>query len=740
MMDFTGQQLGNYRLVRTLGKGGFADVYLGEHIYLHTYAAIKVLHAQLTEDTMNGFLTEAQTIGRLRHPNIIRVLDFGVQNSTPYLVMDYAPKGTLRQLHPKGSRLSLPTIVHYVKQVAEALNYAHMEKFIHRDIKPENMLLGPNNEILLSDFGIATMAQSSRYQMTQDVVGTVAYMAPEQIQGKPRPVSDEYALGIVIYEWLTGSCPFHGSFTEIASQHVFANVPPLSEKLPTLSSDVEQVVMMALSKDPQKRFATLRAFANAFEQACGRASTGLLPLDATFVPQTGTGSSITPVLSESELKTFLSPHTPHPSQPLHTINAEQTRITGQEPVALSAVEAGTMLPSPAAPPTPKGTRRYSRRVLLGGLAGLVVIGGGAVAWFEVSQNHLFAQSPTPTPSIHHNPTATPGSTPSPTPSPTATATPRPTPTPQPTPTSPPQPTPTSPPVPSPALLTYSGPSSMYTVAWSPNGTWIASAGDGGTIQVWASSSKSLLNEFNGGSAKVYSVAWSPNGSRLASGHSDGSVQVWDISSGNRVFYQKGHSKNVNSVSWSSDGAYVVSGSGDSTAKVWNISANSLVYTYRGHSTYINSVAWSHNGTYVASAGGGGDVQVWTVTNAQLVYTYTGHSDVILSAVWSPDDSRIASGSQDRTVQVWGATNGNRFVTYRGHSDYVLSVAWAPNSTLIASGSSDKTAQVWGATSGSRFRYYTGHTDQVESICWSPDSSEVASASDDWTVQLWKATG
>src|SRR5437588_8991984 len=112
------------------------------------------------------------------------------------------------------------------------------------------MLLGPINEFMFSDLGIATMAHSSRYQLTQDVVGTVAYMAPEQIQGKPRPVSDEYALGIAIYEWLTGSCPFQGSFTEIATQHVFAQPEPLHEKLPTISHDVEQVIMMALAKDP----------------------------------------------------------------------------------------------------------------------------------------------------------------------------------------------------------------------------------------------------------------------------------------------------------------------------------------------------------------------------------------------------------------------------------------------------------------------------------------------------------
>ncbi len=181
--------------------------------------------------------------------------------------MQLAANGTLRTRHPRGTRLPLETLAPYVKQVADALHYAHEEKLIHRDLKPENMLLGKRGEVLLSDFGIATVAQSSRYQGTQEVAGTVAYMAPEQVQGKPRPASDQYSLGIVVYEWLCGERPFHGSFTEIATQHVLAPPPPLREKLPDLSPAVEQAVMIALAKDPKERFASVVAFANALEQA-----------------------------------------------------------------------------------------------------------------------------------------------------------------------------------------------------------------------------------------------------------------------------------------------------------------------------------------------------------------------------------------------------------------------------------------------------------------------------------------
>src|SRR5690349_23837442 len=148
-----GQLLGNYRLVQLLGKGGFAEVFLGEHVHLGTQAAVKVLHAQLTGGDVEGFRQEARMIARLVHPHIVRVLDFGVDHDLPFLVMDYAPSGTLRQRYPRGTRLPLIEVVNYTGQVTEALQYAHDQRLIHRDIKPENMLLGRNGEVLLSDFG-----------------------------------------------------------------------------------------------------------------------------------------------------------------------------------------------------------------------------------------------------------------------------------------------------------------------------------------------------------------------------------------------------------------------------------------------------------------------------------------------------------------------------------------------------------------------------------------------------------
>ena len=274
MPDRVGQQLGNYRLLRLLGRGGFAQVYLGEHVYLRRRTAIKVLHTSLEDEDVNKFLAEAQTLGHLTHPNIVQVFDFAVEQGTPFLAMDYAPRGTLRQRHPRGTCLSLATTVTYVKQVAAALQYAHNHQVIHRDVKPENMLLGQDQQVLLSDFGISLLSPSPEQLSTQEMAGTLPYMAPEQIRGKPGFASDQYALGIVVYEWLCGGRPFEGPHWQVAYQQVSDLPPHLREKDPSLPQAVEDVVLKALAKDPKDRYASVQLFAQALELA-----SGMNPLD-----------------------------------------------------------------------------------------------------------------------------------------------------------------------------------------------------------------------------------------------------------------------------------------------------------------------------------------------------------------------------------------------------------------------------------------------------------------------------
>lgn len=335
-----GQEFGNYRLTSLLGRGGFAEVYLGEHVYLKTQAAIKVLQTLLEQEEQERFYEEARTVAHLQHEHIVRVLEFGLNDgSVPYLVMEYAPNGTLRERFPRGIAVPIEQILPPLKQVVAALNYAHNENLVHRDIKPENMLLGTHDEVLLSDFGIALMISGSRRQGPQDVAGTITYMAPEQLLGHPTKASDQYALGVVVYEWLTGERLFSGSFIEIATQHMLKSPPSLqSHGIPVA---VEQVVFKALAKKPEQRFATVQDFADALEAAAHGQTYKVEPADLPSPSPANTGSALVDGISSSTTRKFQ--------------------------------------PDPPFTPLPPGRQRSSSRILKIGLLALVlllIIGGG----------------------------------------------------------------------------------------------------------------------------------------------------------------------------------------------------------------------------------------------------------------------------------------------------------------------------------------------------------------------------
>ncbi len=660
MVDRVGQRLGNYRLVRLLGRGGFAQVYLGEHLRLGTQAAIKLLSTHLADNEMEQFLGEARTIARLEHPHIIRILDFDVAQDTPFLVMSYAPNGTLRQRYPKGTRLPLGSIIIYLKQAASALQYAHDAKLIHRDIKPENLLLGGHDEILLSDFGIAVVVQSSRSQSKQDISGTVTYMAPEQIQGKPRPASDQYALGVIVYEWLSGYHPFHGTTAEIATQHLHADPPILREQVPGIPPAIEAVVHKALEKDPHRRFTCVQEFATVFEQTC-----------QDFRP--------TPT-------TMLSGPTSR--------FASATLAHGQAPLYASFTQADSEFQPPQ--PTKRGIPRRALLFSAIGVLGLAGTTGGLALW-------ALSQKPRM------------GST----------------------------------------LVIYTGHlGPVATVAWSPNGTHIASGSQDQTVQVWIATSGVHPFIYRGHTTNINAVAWSPprTSQRIASASGNSffggehSVQVWNAVTGARILTYTGHAQPVHTVAWSPDGKRIASGSEDKSVQVWDASSGSLGLSYSGHTALVSSVEWSPDGKRIASASADTTVQVWDAHTASLIFSLA-HTSTVNAVGWSPDGTRIASASGnfflggEHSVQVWDAATGGHLLTYRGHTTPISTIAWSPDGKRIASASAslEKTVQIWDTTSGTTIYTYGGHTLGVNAVAWSPDGQLIASASNDGTVRVWRAS-
>lgn len=263
-----GKTLGKYKIVEELGQGGMATVYLGYQEDVSRHVAVKVLppHPGQSTQFVERFRLEARTIARLQHPHILPLYDYGVQDDILYLVTPYIEGGTLRDRIETGP-LPLAEINHTLQQLASALDYAHKNGVIHRDIKPGNVLVSAEGNASLADFGIVRMVEGgSGLTATDGVIGTPAYMSPEQGQGLPVDTrSDIYSLGVVVYEMLSGELPYAAETPmQILLKHISEPLPSIHERVDGLPAAMEMVLLQALSKDPEARYQTAGEFASNF--------------------------------------------------------------------------------------------------------------------------------------------------------------------------------------------------------------------------------------------------------------------------------------------------------------------------------------------------------------------------------------------------------------------------------------------------------------------------------------------
>jgi len=764
MNNRIGQQFGHYQLVQLLGQGGFADVYLGVHIHLQTPAAVKIMHNRLTEEEVAQFRTEAQNLANLRHPHIVRILDFGLEETIPFLVMDYAPNGTLRKKHPPGSRLSLTTVISYVRQMASALSFAHEHRLIHCDVKPENMLLGSNGELLLSDFGIAAVAHSTTTQKTQEIAGTVAYMAPEQLQGRPRVESDQYALGIVVYEWLCGKRPFQGNYIQIATQHQSIPPPPLRDTVPSLPPAFERVVMRALEKDPKKRFAGIESFTAAMAAAVPAAtspaaaaagSTLLAYRDhfggANVVAWSPDGSRIATSGDDRTVQIW----NPRTDATLLTYEGHCPPPTSREMLAASSSNhhrpfAIAVAWSPDGKCIASGSwdtihvwdattgadiqayhgHRGQIAVIAWSPDGTLIASGGrdeVQVWdpttgsslHEPVTHHHYVKCLSWSPDSKRIASTDTGAK---------------------------------------VVIVWEArtgevvfkrgctPHRAYQsglVLWSPDGRLIAS-GNQHTLEIWDAATLAPVL-YCGQSPSRERAAWSPDSSRFALvGHRD--VEVWHIGTANRTCTYAGHSSPVQSVTWSPDGNTIASASAGEVS-LWNAATGETLCVYHPHRSFADSLAWSPDGgRLVSGSSESGWVHVWDARTGTTLASCLGYH-----AAWSPDGTRMAVVSpRADQVQVRDADTWEIISTYRGHAggypDGVYALDWSPDSQYLVSTSIENNqAHIWDANTGacvSMFSSQAGKTPfvqfgRIRSIAWSPDGQRIVFSAEQ-TVQVWDA--
>jgi serine/threonine protein kinase/ligand-binding sensor domain-containing protein len=309
MGDLAGQNLGPYRILEQVGAGGMATVYKAYHAAMDRYVAIKVLPQHLARDPnfRARFQREARTIARLEHRYILPVHDVGEADDIPYFVMRYTDGGDLNGLIASKS-LSISRAATIISQVAEALAYAHRQGIIHRDIKPANILISREGDPLLSDFGIAKIYEDT-LQLTSEgmMVGTPTYMAPEQLQGQPVDArTDIYALGVVLYQAVTGEPPFVAETPlAVMLMHIHNPLRPPRKLNPALPEPIERVILRAMAKDPKDRFQTAGEMAEALREALSGLSRPTAVLSAPLVAPDTPAPSTLPV----------TPDTPAPLRP-----------------------------------------------------------------------------------------------------------------------------------------------------------------------------------------------------------------------------------------------------------------------------------------------------------------------------------------------------------------------------------------------------------------------------------------
>ena len=783
MSKRVGQLLGNYRLIRQLGKGGFGKVYLGEHVYLKTQAAIKVLldnPESINSDAFRAsFLQEAQRIAQLKHPHILRILDFGMHEElNPFLVLEYAVNGTLLQRHTRGIQVGLTTVIAYVKQLAQALQYAHTARLIHRDVKPANVLLSEQETLLLSDFGIATIAHHTSTMKTQGYVGTPAYMAPEQLRGKPVTASDQYALAVMVYEWLCGQLPYVGDPISVGMQHLIMPVPSLRALNVTLSPQVEFVVQTALAKDPRQRFANIMDFADALALAKEAKNTffSTLPMTAIndielqkqFLPATAPlSNSLPPTLlvpkllsskqpvqpiqtawdllqddDERHLFLFTSSFPETASIPLWLVElamgrdeqddgSKRLKQACQHLQELSLFEEVTdekirlhpqkwafgrqmMQTTGDMAPVEEAIQRLLRTFTE---LDFLEQRAQEIGYYEIEKQLRVVRAYLNMPGMEDQMRQV-------------------------------------------AQVKRWLDRESYLLSnkdWWP-GTlsnlfyqqlynrsveagiplmmgrepdrWIRQRG-----QVDAED-QSLLRIFAYSLHLVSSVAFSPSGQYVLTGLFDNTARLWDVGCGRELRRFEGHTNWVLSVAFSPDGRLILTGSADETARIWDTESGRELRRLVGHADWVNSVAFSPNGRLALTGSSDTTARLWEVSSGRGLRRLEGHMDRVFSVAFSPDGRLSLTGSADETARLWELSSGHELWRLKGHTSQVHSVAFSSDGRLALTGSHDKTARLWEISSGHELRKLEGHMDWVNSVAFSPNGQLALTGSSDTTARLW----
>ncbi len=825
-------QIGRFEIRRALGGGGFGVVYLAYDPALCREVALKIPRAGVLADPdcLTRFQREARAAAGLDHPNLASVYEAGQLGPVCYIALAYCPGQNLAEwLNQRPKPVACVQAAQLLLTLAQAIHYAHQHGVLHRDLKPSNVLLTPiaqserpNQSSSLTDakssavwlpdaesgfiprvtdFGLAKFAAGDQAQtQTGAILGTPCYMAPEQAEGLTHavtPATDVYALGVILYEVVTGRPPFWAE-TSMAMLWLVKTTEPLppGRLRPELPRDLETICLKCLQKDPQRRYASAEALAEdlrrfliglpilarpaswseqAVKWARRRPALAAALTALVLVTALGIGGILRQWQKTQDVlvdeaaarhRAELAQQSAQAAEQAKTLALEKSEIAlYQHRVVLahrewldSNVGRASQLLNECRPDLRDWEWRYLRRLCDNALFTLTGHTGPVVSAAFSPDGRLLATSAglwfSAEPAEVKLWDANAGQ----------------------------------------LLWTglgHSGP--VMAVAFSPDGKQVASSSvvwgkNCGEIKFWEAATGKLLRTHSGLSG-IFGLAYSPDGRWLASAGADGKVRVWDAASGQQVALHQEHKASVFTVAFSPDGRLLASGCWDGTVRVWEQATGKPLHVLSGLGD-VRSVAFSPDGKRLVTAGYNQTVKTFDAESGRPIRTYSGHAAPVLHATFSPDGRHIASSDSSGGVQIWNAQSGRIHQNVRGHTGSVSCVTFSPDGRRLATASIDRTVRIWDFTqdqesflldktgparnvifspdgkffaaagyrhsSGIRVekrvrlwsvdeswqaRAWNGHSDWVACVSFAPNSKLLASGSADKTVRIWDiATG